>query len=51
MIRTTIPANEIIQIKHTIEVHSCKQRRKIKGLKKTCLTYTEIIEWKSKISI
>ena len=44
MLRTTIPVNEIIHIKHTIEVHSCKQRRKIKGLKKTCLTYTEVRE-------
>ena len=34
MIRTTIPANEIIHIKHTIEVYSCKQKRKTKGLKK-----------------
>lgn len=39
--------------KHIIEVHSCKQRRKTKGLKKTPvkLTYTEVREWKSKISI
>lgn len=54
MIRTTIPANEIIHIKHTIEVYSCKQKRKTKGLKKkqtVKLTYTEVREWKSKISI
>ena len=54
MIRTTIPANEIIHIKHTIEVYSCKQKRQTKGLKKkktVKLTYTEVREWKSKISI
>ena len=55
MITTTIPANEIIHIKHNwgslLQTKEKDQRIKKKKKKPVKLTYTEAREWKSKISI
>lgn len=52
MIRTTIPANEIVH-KKTHNWGSLLQTKKDQRIKKkpVKLTYTEVREWKSKISI